>query len=81
MRVGGSDVIRSDVRVIAATNKRLEEEIDAGRFREEGVTFQSLKMWETSKDPRYAEKKARVEQLYAIADREAAPVINTGRNI
>ena len=32
-----------------------------------------MKTWKTSKDPRYAEKKARVEQLYAIADREAAP--------
>jgi transposase len=42
-------------------------------LREEGVTFQRLKTWKASKDPRYAEKKARVEQLYAIADREAAP--------
>ena len=42
-------------------------------LREEGVTFQRLKTWKASKDPRYAEKKVRVEQLYAIADREAAP--------
>ena len=42
-------------------------------LRQEGITFQSLKTWKASKDPRYAEKKARVEQLYAIADREAAP--------
>jgi hypothetical protein len=42
-------------------------------FREEGVTFQRLKTWKASRDPRYAEKKARIEQLYAIADREAAP--------
>jgi transposase len=41
-------------------------------LREEGVTFQRLKTWKASKDPRYAEKKARVEQLYAIADREVA---------
>ena len=40
-------------------------------LRAEGVTFQRLKTWKASKDPRYAEKKARVEQLYAIADREA----------
>jgi transposase len=39
-------------------------------LREEGVTFQRLKTWKTSKDPRYQQKKARVEQLYAIADRE-----------
>jgi transposase len=42
-------------------------------LREEGVTFQRLKTWKTSKDPQYQEKKARVEQLYAIADREAPP--------
>ena len=42
-------------------------------LREEGVTFQRLKTWKASKDPRYAAKKARVEHLYAIADREVAP--------
>src|SRR4249920_1534587 len=42
-------------------------------LRAEGVTFQRLKTWKASKDPRYAAKKARVEYLYAIADREAAP--------
>src|SRR5437016_6284699 len=42
-------------------------------LREEGVTFQRLKTWKASKDPAYAAKKARVEVLYAIADREVAP--------
>ena len=42
-------------------------------LRQEGVTFQRLKTWKASKDPRYAAKKARVEQLYAIADREVTP--------
>src|SRR5438477_3262599 len=42
-------------------------------LREEGVTFQRLKTWKTSKDPRYAVKKARIEHLYAIADREVIP--------
>jgi transposase len=42
-------------------------------LREEGVSFQRIKTWKTSKDPRYAAKKARVEHLYALADREAAP--------
>jgi transposase len=42
-------------------------------LREEGVSFQRLKTWKASKDPRYQEKKARIEQLHAIADREAAP--------
>jgi hypothetical protein len=37
------------------------------------ATFQRLKTWKAPKDPRYAAKKARVGQLYAIADREVAP--------
>lgn len=34
-RVGGARTIKVDVRVIAATNKALEDEIKAGRFRED----------------------------------------------
>lgn len=34
-RVGGEQTINVDVRVVAATNKNLEEEIKAGRFRED----------------------------------------------
>lgn len=34
-RIGGSDSIQVDVRVIAASNKHLEEEIRAGRFRQD----------------------------------------------
>jgi two-component system nitrogen regulation response regulator NtrX len=34
-RIGGSKPIKVDVRVLAATNKELEEEISAGRFRED----------------------------------------------
>jgi two-component system response regulator HydG len=34
-RVGGEEVIKVDVRIIAATNKHLLQEIEAGRFRED----------------------------------------------
>ena len=34
-RVGGQSTIEVDVRVIAATNRNLEEEVKAGRFRED----------------------------------------------
>jgi transposase len=42
-------------------------------LREEGVTFLRLKTWKASTDPDYAVKKARIEHLYAIADREVIP--------
>jgi transposase len=42
-------------------------------LREEGVSFQRLKTWKACTGPRYAEKKARIEHLYAIADRTVGP--------
>jgi transposase len=41
---------------------------------EEGVTFQRLKTWKGSTDPEFAQKKARIEHLYAIADGEVEPL-------
>lgn len=34
-RVGGNSTIRTDVRIIAATNRNLEKEVEQGRFRED----------------------------------------------
>ncbi len=34
-RVGGNQTLHSDVRILAATNKRLEEEVEHGAFRED----------------------------------------------
>jgi transposase len=42
-------------------------------LREEGVTFQRLKTWKASSDRHYQAKKARIEHLYAIADRKVKP--------
>ena len=35
LRLGGADPVRIDVRIIAATQRNLEEEVQAGRFRED----------------------------------------------
>ena len=34
-RVGGTETLKSDVRVIAATNRDIEQEVEAGRFRQD----------------------------------------------
>ena len=42
------------------------------RWARRAKTSQALETWKTSKDPRYAAKKARIEHLYAIANRVSA---------
>ncbi len=42
-------------------------------LREEGVSFQRVKTWKSSREPDYAAKKACVEHLYAIVDGEVMP--------
>ncbi len=34
-RVGGNETLKTDVRIIAATNRNLEKEVEAGKFRED----------------------------------------------
>jgi transcriptional regulator with GAF, ATPase, and Fis domain len=34
-RVGGATTLKTDVRLVAATNRRFDEEVKAGRFRED----------------------------------------------
>ncbi len=60
-RVGGNEVIKTDVRVVAATNKNLEAEIEAGRFRRD--LFYRLNVY-----PVYLPSlQERAEDIYSLA--------------
>ncbi|MCI0336761.1 MAG: sigma 54-interacting transcriptional regulator [Acidobacteria bacterium] len=61
-RVGGNDVIKTDVRVIAATNKDLEKEIEEGRFRRD--LFYRLNVYPIVLPP-LRERPEDIEQLVA----------------
>jgi transcriptional regulator with GAF, ATPase, and Fis domain len=61
-RVGGNDVIKTDVRVIAATNKDLEKEIEEGRFRRD--LFYRLNVYPIMLPP-LRERPEDIEQLVA----------------
>jgi transcriptional regulator with GAF, ATPase, and Fis domain len=61
-RVGGNDVIKTDVRVIAATNKDLEKEIEEGRFRRD--LFYRLNVYPILLPP-LRERPEDIEQLVA----------------
>ncbi len=61
-RVGGNEVIKTDVRVIAATNKNLEKEIEEGRFRRD--LFYRLNVYPIVLPP-LRERTDDIEQLTA----------------
>jgi two-component system response regulator AtoC len=61
-RVGGNEVIRTDVRVIAATNKNLEQEIEAGHFRRD--LFYRLNVYPLMLPP-LRERAEDIDQLIA----------------
>ena len=74
-RVGGSTPIQVDVRVLAATNKKLEDEIAAGRFRED--LFYRLNVVPLHVPP-LRERKEDIPLLVVyflqqLAEREGAP--------
>jgi two-component system response regulator HydG len=62
VRIGANDPIKVDVRIIAATNKDLQKEVDAGRFRQD--LFFRLKVG-TVKLPALREHREDVPQLVA----------------
>lgn len=62
MRVGGSDIMRVDVRVIAATNENLLEKAHAGLFRED-LIFRLRMGW-----LRIPPLRERVEDIPALVD-------------
>ena len=61
-RLGGSEAIKVDVRVLAATNKDLEKEVDAGRFRED--LYWRLKIISINLPP----LRQRLEDIPALID-------------
>ena len=62
IRIGANDPVNVDVRIIAATNKDLQKEVDAGRFRQD--LFFRLKVG-TVKLPPLREHREDVPQLVA----------------
>ena len=65
-RLGGTETIKVDVRIIAATNKNLEKAVEAGKFRED--LYWRLKIISIDLPP----LRKRIEDIPALADYFAA---------
>jgi len=75
-RVGGKDTVKVNVRIVAATNRDLEEEVNAGRFRSD--LFYRLNVFPISLPP----LRERMEDLEALTNFFVAKYNkNTGKNI
>lgn len=60
-RVGGRETHTADVRIVSATHKRLEQEVRAGRFRED--LFYRIRVVEIDVPPLRARGRDEIEQL------------------
>jgi len=75
-RVGGKDTIKANVRIVAATNRDLEEEVKAGRFRSD--LYYRLNVFPIHLPP----LRERMEDLESLANFFIAKFNkNTGKNI
>ena len=83
MRVGGSDVIDVDFRLVAATNRNLSEEVSEGRFRED--LYYRLKVVTLALPPlrnRLADLPALGEHfLKAFCEEHGKPEIHLGTQV